>query len=56
MKAYDENYVCSKRKYKKRDAQTMLNSCRKKKRTRRPIRIYECRDCNAWHLTSKKKT
>lgn len=49
-----EMHLCNKRTYKsKKDALTVLNACRKLRRSRRPQRVYECNTCTGWHLTSK---
>lgn len=45
---------CPKTPYTKREAQTVRN-LRLKGRHGRPemLRLYECKQCGAWHLTSK---
>jgi len=46
--------TCFKRKLKtKRAAKKVLSSTKKK--GREEIRYYFCMDCEAWHLTSKKR-
>ena len=55
---------CNKVQYSKREAETELNTLRRgrtifllgkrrKKNSKRPIRIYYCHEHNCWHLTSK---
>jgi len=45
---------CNKRKYKsKNDVKDILSQMRK--RGREEIRFYWCRDCSAYHLTSRKR-
>ncbi len=41
---------CSKQQFTKKEAKTVLNHC--KKEHRNECRIYECPECNFWHLTS----
>ena len=46
--------TCFKRRLKtERVARKVLSDTRKK--GREEIRYYFCRDCNAWHLTSRKR-
>lgn len=54
----DPAFLCSKRPYSKKEAQTVLNERTKGRianRHNRPhhLRIYHCDHCNAWHLTHK---
>ena len=42
---------CSKEKFDKKSAKTVLNHC--KKEHRKECRIYECPECKCWHLTSE---
>lgn len=57
MDSTDRNGVkrtCFKRKIKReRKAKSILSETTKK--GREEIRYYFCRECNAWHLTSKKR-
>ena len=47
---------CDKVSYTKKGAQTVLNQLRGKKELhRQPERIYQCPECNYWHITSKPK-
>lgn len=48
-------YSCSKRRYTKVEAQTAINS-RMSSRHNRPehLRMYECRRCQAWHITHRR--
>lgn len=47
-------YTCSKQKYTKVEAQTVVNH-RMSSRHNRPekLRIYHCGLCNGWHITHK---
>jgi hypothetical protein len=45
--------LCHKEKFDKKTAKTILNKCKKEHRPE--IRIYECPECNAWHLTSEEE-
>lgn len=45
--------VCPKRGYDKKDAATMANHVLKQ--FGRKVRIYQCPDCNRWHLTHTQK-
>lgn len=49
--------MCTKQKYDKKLATTALNHCKKEKgkKYRNECRIYECPECNSWHLTSKEE-
>lgn len=48
-----KNDTCNgKTKFSKKEAQTALNSLRRRGIKRRPERIYPCTVCNHWHLTS----
>lgn len=38
--------------YSKRDAGVAIKRCRHSKKDRIPRRIYFCRECGWWHLTS----
>lgn len=42
---------CSKEKFDKKSAKTVLNHCKKEHRPE--CRIYFCEECVAWHLTSE---
>ena len=44
---------CHKEKFDKKTAKTILNKCKKEHRPE--CRIYECPECNAWHLTSEEE-
>ena len=44
---------CHKEKFDKKTVKTILNKCKKEHRPE--CRIYECPECNAWHLTSEKE-
>ena len=44
---------CRKECYDKKTAKTILNKCKKEHRPE--CRIYECPECNAWHLTSEEE-
>lgn len=44
---------CSKEKFDKKSAKTVLNHC--KKEHRKECRIYECPECKCWHLTSQEE-
>lgn len=52
--------MCGKKVYSKEDAQYVVNYAktgsggRHYKLKKRPERIYFCKDCNGWHVTSKK--
>ena len=53
-KKYRDNKKCNKRKYKsKREVKNTLSETRR--RGREEIRFYWCRDCSAYHLTSRKR-
>jgi len=50
---------CDKTSYTKKQAQTVLNQMQGNAKLARhlpkiPQRIYQCPECNYWHLTSKK--
>ena len=49
--------MCNKQKYSKKEAKTVLNHCKgnKRKNYRNECRIYECLECDSWHLTSKEE-
>lgn len=49
-----KRYTCTKQKYSKVEAQTVVNS-RMSSRHNRPehLRIYNCYHCNGWHVTHK---
>lgn len=51
QKASCERKVC----YGKKDAQTILNRLMSSPRKQRndKLRIYQCRNCNFWHITHK---
>jgi hypothetical protein len=54
----DPAFLCPKKPYTKREAQTVINERTKGRiahRHGRPkhLRKYHCPDCNAWHLTHK---
>jgi hypothetical protein len=49
--------MCYKKPFSKREAATALNKNRRerghrKSRGRKEQRMYQCEDCNYWHLTS----
>jgi hypothetical protein len=47
---------CDKKNYTKKEAQTVLNSLQKMKSfPKYPKWVYQCEECNYWHITSKKK-
>lgn len=53
---YHESILCRKRGYTKKEAQSVVNSRTKGRRQRRNgrpeyLRIYECPNCNQWHVT-----
>lgn len=50
--------TCDKKGYGKKEAQTVLNQMRKNAKIarhllKRPERVYYCKECDEWHLTSK---
>lgn len=48
--------LCKKNTYRsKKVAETVLNTCLKRKRKNQPTRIYKCEKCQGYHLTHKTK-
>lgn len=54
--------MCNKQKLSKREAQGALNKIKnhntlrfRGSKWRKEIRMYQCAECNAWHLTSMEK-
>ena len=45
--------MCDKVRHTKKEAASILNAMKVRKQFRKEIRYYYCKDCNAWHLTSK---
>jgi len=53
FKTSSKKFTCNKYTYQtKKEAETVLNTCKKKKRKKQPTRIYCCDKCSYWHLTS----
>jgi hypothetical protein len=53
---YNRVQICKKKTYQtKKEAKTVFNICKARKRGLKPSRVYRCTRCEGWHLTSKTK-